>query len=104
MATVEEIAILRRLINDTVEPYEYEDAVLEAYIDAATTVNAAAGTIWREKAAKYSTMVDVQEGSSRRSLGDLYEQALSLSKYFDGIDLPPGSGMRPGRTRAIERP
>jgi hypothetical protein len=102
MATIDEVAQLRRLINDVDMPQTYTDSDLELLIDA-NGVNVSGAIIWREKAASMATLVDVQEGSSRRSLGDLYEQALSMAKFLEGADTG-GSTMRNGTTRLIERP
>jgi hypothetical protein len=103
MATLAEIAQVREKINEPTEAV-FTDARLEAIIDAAGSLDVAAAEIWRVKAARYADLVDIQEGSSRRSLGDLYEQALSMATQFDSLSPSPTSGMRPARTRPIVRP
>lgn len=107
MATSEQIAQLRRLINQPVNEAPYTDAVLTILIDAQTdgNLNTVAGSIWTEKAATYAELVDVQEGSSRRALGDLYEQAIAMALHYSSVD---GDGsiitVRHARTRPIVRP
>jgi hypothetical protein len=102
MATVEQIALLRRLINQPNDVEPYTDAALNLWIDEAEgDVYAVASQVWREKAAKFAELVDIQEGTSRRSLGDMFEQALEMA---DGLEPGGGTTMRPGTTRAIERP
>lgn len=99
------IAQVRRLTNEpTQDPYS--DEILSAWLDdAADDVYVVSRAIWIEKAARASTLVDVQEGSSRRALGDLQDHALAMVKTFDTGDLGvPEIFMRPGGTRAIERP
>lgn len=106
MATSEDIATLRRLINEPTDVAPWTDAVLSGIIDSSGSVNKAAGSIWTEKAASYADLVDVQEGSSRRALGDLYEQAIAMAKHFGAVDLDEDGEptKRRSRTRAIVRP
>lgn len=107
MATQEQIAALRGMINDTVEPYLFTDAELGAVIDAGDGLDSDAAYFWAIKAAKYADMADVQEGSSRRSLSDLHEQALKMSAYWRNRGNGSDDGsyvMRPARTRPIVRP
>lgn len=102
MASAEEIAQLRRLINDQAEPYSYSDEVLDEYLDAnAADIRATGAIIWREKASKYVEMVDVREGAAQRSLGDMLEHALAMAEALDGgTGTPDGGGTT---TRPIER-
>lgn len=103
MATVSEIADLRRMANEPTTAV-YTDEALSTLIDASASLSAAAASIWQEKAARYASLVDVREGSSSRSLGDLYEQALSMSKHYSDAATVAAGGRKPARTRAIERP
>lgn len=105
MATAEQIAALRSMINqpENVEPWT--DEYLSGRIDAGTSLDSVASSIWAEKAATFSQLVDVQEGSSRRSLGNLQAQALKMSTHYQilaGEDA--GTSFRAARTRQIERP
>lgn len=106
MASAESILTLRRLTNepDNVEPYS--DLSLGLRLDAAAgELRPVAAEVWIEKASRYAELVDVQEGSSRRNLGDLYEQALAMAKQFGAIDDPAANtGQRSSRTRQIIRP
>lgn len=106
MASAEDISLLRRYVNELENVDPWTDEYLGTVIDASPDLHTAASTIWTEKAAAYADLVDVQEGSSRRSLGDLHEQALSMRKIFAGDD-GTGAGpesFRAARTRPIERP
>lgn len=104
MATVAEIAALRLLIAEPANVDPYTDTRLGALIDAGTDSRAIAASLWREKAASYTSLVDVQEGNSKRSLSQLQKQALSMADGFDAelsgesVELRRGS-----RTRKIER-
>lgn len=96
------------MINEPINAAPYTDAYLSGLIDAATSLDSVAGHVWATKAASYSEMVDVQEGSSKRSLGSLQANALKMAGHYstaagEGPDggTPP---FRVARTRAIERP
>lgn len=105
MATSGQVETLRRFINepDDVEPYS--NTQLGYRIDAAQgDIELTAATIWREKASSYAELVDVQEGSSRRALGNLQSQAMKMADYYQGVSSsPPESSQRRTRTRPIER-
>jgi hypothetical protein len=108
MATEAQISELRVMINDPAgDGAEYADVDLDTRIDAADgNLNVVASSIWTEKAGRYSTLVDVQEGSSKRSLGSLYSNSLKMAAHYKALDDASGTvgGIRASRTRAIERP
>lgn len=81
MATVEEIAAFRLLIAEPDET-TYTDADLSGILDSALSVNNAAATIWTQKAAAASALVNVSESGSSRSLGDLQKNALNMAQQF----------------------
>ena len=101
MATALQIADLRALIDEP-DTTTYTDEVLAARIDAVDgDLYPLASTIWREKAARYAGMIDVQEGSSNRKMSQLYQNALSMASSL--VISVTGSGPRRARTRPIER-
>lgn len=106
MATAEEIAAFRLLIDqpDDVEPYT--DAALGARIDAANSMQGLASTIWLEKAATYSTLVDVAESGSSRKLSDLHKNALAMAAWWNKQDdtEPGGPAVRGTRMSRLTRP
>jgi len=86
MATVDQIAKVRRA-TDEMDFATYDDGVIGAFIDAASSLDAAIVEIWTEKAAKYASLVDVTESGSSRSLSNLQKQALSMAaRYQDNVD------------------
>lgn len=105
MATPQDVATVREYVNEpTTETYS--DERLSELIDALEgDLRKVAARIWSTKAARYAELADVQEGSSRRELSQLYKQALAMHGHWstaeDGEII---TTMRPGRTRAIERP
>jgi hypothetical protein len=107
MATAADIATVRANTNEPTQD-RFSDAAIDDLIEAWDgNLDAASAAVWRQKAGRYADITDVQEGSSRRSLGDLHEQAINMAKTFADQAAASGAtigGMRPGRTRAIERP
>lgn len=107
MATAEDIAVVRVNTNEPAADHYSDDQLSKIIDDYDGNLDAASAAVWRMKAGRYADLADVQEGSSRRSLGDLHEQALAMAKTFADTATTGGAitgGMRPGRTRAIERP
>lgn len=93
MATADEIAAFRLLIDETEDKQPYDDATLGERLDVATSPQALAAVIWTEKAAAASNLVNVSESGSSRSLGDLQNKALEMAKYFQALDPSnPGTG------------
>ena len=86
MASQEDIQKLRILINEPDDTNGWTDEILGDIIDAADSLNAAASGIWTSKAGTYSTMVDVAESGSSRKLGDMYKNALGMSKHFKDLE------------------
>lgn len=104
MATAQEIMQLRRLIDDTTDPETYTNEELEALLNQYPSADSAAAAVWEEKAASYSTLVNISESGSSRNLGDLHRNALAQAKHFGAkaaIDAPTSSAR--SRTRGIER-
>lgn len=104
MATVDEIAALRILIAEPVDAEPYTDVRLGALLDEGTDPRTIASSIWREKAASYASLVDVQEGNSKRTLSQLQSQALKMAASFEADVAGESVEIRRGtRTRMIER-
>lgn len=106
MATADQILELRRLINQMEDAEPWTDAALAARIDAfdSEDMRQLAAYIWREKAASYASLVDVQEGNSKRTMSQLYKQALEMaSAYSTEVSDDEAVLRRGARTRKIER-
>lgn len=106
MASPEQIADLRRLIDQPDNTAPWTDEVLSARIDALGVnpdIRSLAGSIWSEKAASYAGLVDVKEGNSDRKLSQLYKQALTMAEAFGADTTGETTTVRRSRTRKIER-
>ena len=88
MATVDEIARLRLIVAEDDETV-YTDTDLGTRIDAATglgySLNLPARDIWAEKAARYALLVDMSEGGSSRSNGQIFERAKSMASMYSSL-------------------
>ena len=93
MATADDIAAFRLLIDEQTDKEPYTDAALSARLDAAASTQGLAADIWREKAAAFAALVNVSESGSSRSLGDLQKNALTMADMFTKVDpSAPGTG------------
>lgn len=88
MATDDQIRELRALVAEEDPNGEWDDESLGAVFDAASGMNAAASRVWSIKAGRYSRLVDVSESGSSRKLGDLYKNAIAMSRAYGDADLP----------------
>lgn len=100
MATAEDIAAFRLLIDEHDDKLPYTDAAIGSRMDVATSREALAAQIWTEKAAALAALVDVSESGSSRSLGQLQDKALAMAKAMRDADpLAPGTGVGARGTR-----
>lgn len=105
MATTTQLDELRALTDVLASDPVYTPIVLGALIDE-QGMNAAAASVWRRKAASYTSLVDVSESGSSRSMSQLYKNASAQAVSFqtladaEGVVVPLS-----GRTRirSIER-
>lgn len=102
-ATLEQIAELRTLVDEPTED-PYTNAILGTLIDASEgNLTVAARTVWVQKAARLSRLVDIREGNSDRKLSQLQKQALLMVERFT-VDVEEAAPTRRGsRTRRIDR-
>jgi hypothetical protein len=106
VATASEITEVR---ENTAEPttVNYSDVYVSALIDV-SSVAFASGTIWRRKAAKYAELVDVSEAGASRKMSDLFEHALKMAAYWEGVgtdeeEAAAGGGHGHVRVHTIKR-
>lgn len=83
MASVEEVAELRLLVAIPTDDPPYTDQYLSTLIDT-YGMDTAAATIWRQKAAAASGLVDMSESGSSRKLSQLAATALDMANSFEG--------------------
>jgi hypothetical protein len=88
MATVLEIARLRRLIGEPNDTAPWTDVVLADIIDNAEDLDLAALEVWEAKAASAASMVDTAESGSSRRLSQLHDQALKMVAHYRSATTP----------------
>jgi hypothetical protein len=98
MATEEEIASLRRRTAEPTDEH-YTDDALETLIDT-YGFNDAVGEVWAEKAARFSALVDVTEGSSSRRMSQMHAHALKMAGQYGKV-VDGGAGI--ARVHRINR-
>lgn len=108
MASVDQIAALRRAVDVADDDTTYTEQLLGALFDALGH-NTAALTIWREKMATYAKMVTVAEGGASRAMSDLYRHAKEMVEMYERLvanEAVPGTDDLDGYayTVPIERP
>lgn len=103
MATQDQIAQLRLMINEPNNAEPWTDENLALIIDANQgDLRSSAGQVWEGKAASVAHLVDISEGGSSRKMSDMYKNFLAIAKsYTDGDG--EGVGSRAPRTREITR-
>lgn len=69
-----------------------DDEVLDFLELGSGDVEAAAYYGWREKAANYANLVNVNEGNAARELSDLHRQALRMMDRYVAYIETPGRG------------
>ena len=101
MATAEQIASFRLLIDEATDKAPYDDISLNTRLDAASSPQSLAREIWLEKAAKYASLVNVSESGSSRAMSDLHKNAIAMATAMGAAepDAPGGStsGVRMSR-------
>lgn len=99
MASLEEVEELRLLVDIVSTDAPYTDEYLGTLIDT-YGMDTAAATIWRQKAAAASTLVDMSESGSSRKLSQIRDAALGMAGHFDNIGQ---TDQRVSFTHPIER-
>jgi len=83
MASAEQVASLRRMVAEPTTA-TYSDEALSALVDDKGSLDAAAAAVWEEKAAAASTLVNVSESGSSRSMQQIHQNALEMAKFYSG--------------------
>lgn len=110
LVTYADIESLRRLVGDIALDDQALAETIALSVDEDTSINLdrAAARVWREKAAEFSSLVDISESGSSRKMSDLYKSALAMASMYDGrvtASEPEGPALQAVRptTRPIVR-
>jgi len=89
MATTEQVASLRRVTALEIDDVIYTEQLLGGMIDD-LGFEAAAATVWREKAASVAGLVDTTESGSSRQLSQLRKGYLEMASAADPTQVGAG--------------
>lgn len=98
MASSADIVTVREN-TDEMTADTYDDPYIGRLIDA-VGVSMASATIWRQKAADYVKLVDVQEAGSSAALGSLQQKALDMVRLYEA-EAQSGTGTGDAGANAV---
>lgn len=86
--TADQLAQVRRMIDEATDKDGYTDALLIAgaeafFVNGAYNLRAYAGSVWEEKAAKAAELVNVSESGSSRSMAQVFEHYMAMAARFN---------------------
>ena len=82
MATPEDIAIVKSQILEESDSYGFDDAAISAMLDAGLSTTKTILAVWSGISAKTSSMVDVSESGSSRSLSQIHTNAQAMADWW----------------------
>lgn len=91
MATVEEVQLVRRMVDEP-GTTTYSNTAIADLLDALGSAEAAAAQVWREKAARLAALTDVSESGSSRSMSKLHTNALRMAEFYEFRAVPVDQG------------
>lgn len=105
--SAEQLAQVRRMIDEANDANGYTDALLiagaEAYfVNSAYNLRAYAGSLWEEKAAKAAELVRTSESGSSRDMQQVFDHYMALAARFNsstGTDT--ATSLSPRSTRIV---
>lgn len=93
MATSEQIASVREMVGETDTANSlFTNEQITSWIAEASSLEGAALTGWRRKAAHWANLVNVTDGAASREFSDLYTHAESMIKFYGKLALGPTAG------------
>lgn len=101
MASEDEVRQVRLNTNELTNDV-YDDDTISAYI-AASSVSGASGKIWEEKAARFSELVDITEGSSSQAMSQLYKNASEQASFYAKKQLEEANLVGPTQRTVIHQ-
>jgi len=98
MATQAQITDVREMLGESVPQGGSEADTMfpndrvTAWIDGSTSLEGAALSGWRAKAAHFANLVNVTDGAASREMSDLLDHALAMIKLYTGLSRGPAYG------------
>jgi hypothetical protein len=82
MASPEEIALVKTQIPEESDAYGFDDEAIGAMLDAGLSTTEVILAVWSGISAKTSSMVDVSESGSSRSLSQISSNARAMADWW----------------------
>lgn len=82
MATADEIANVAELLPSEAADAGWNDAKINAMLDAGNSLNQILLRFWEVKAAESAKLISISESGSSRDLAAIHRQALSMAQYW----------------------
>lgn len=105
--SAEQLAQVRRMIDEDTDANGYTDALLIAgaeafFVNSAYNLRAYAGSLWEEKAAKAAELVNVSESGSSRSMAQVFDHYMAMAARFNSsIGTDTATATYPRSTRIV---
>jgi hypothetical protein len=106
--TADQLAQLRRMIDEATDANGYTDSLLvagaEAYFaDGVYNLRSYAASLWEEKAAKAAELVRTSESGSSRDMQQVFDHYMALANRFGGSagTETPSTASYPRSTRIV---
>ena len=105
MEELDRETIIRKIRTFTNSPELTDDELWEIYNDSSSIFDAAR-IVWLNLAAKTSTLGNISESGSSRTLADVHKNALTMAAYYGNLHDKQNNveAVRRGRVNYIERP
>jgi hypothetical protein len=82
MATPEDIALVKTQIPEESDAYGFDDATIGVMLDSGLSVTQTIQGVWSGISGKSSSMIDVQESGSSRSLSQIHTNAKAMAEWW----------------------
>lgn len=107
--TTDQLAQLRRMVDESDDANGYTDALLLAgveafFADGAYNLRGYAASIWEEKATKVAELVRVSESGSSRDMQQVFDHYMALATRFGSSNGSGGTATVYPRSTRIVRP
>jgi hypothetical protein len=103
------LADVRDKIEDNAIEHGWDDAAIQARIDAGQSANRIAAIYWTKRAQQTLYLVNVSEGGSTRGLDSIYPRLVAMAKLYSDLadaedgDDPGDAAARYIRSHPIKR-
>lgn len=104
--SADQLAQLRRMIDEADDAGGYTDDILRAlaeayFVNGAYDLRRIAGSVWEEKATQAAELVNTSESGSSRSMSQVFDHYMALAKAFGSSTGNGDTAVYPRSTRIV---